>query len=305
MLAPVIVFVYCREEHTRKTLQALNNNNLAEETDLYIYSDYAKRESNVEDVKKVRNLIDDFKETSKFRSVTIVKAEKNKGLANSIIDGVTEVINKHGKAIIVEDDLITSEDFLEYMNGALDFYKDNDKIGSISAYTYDINAMKNYDKDVYMTYKGECWGWATWKDRWENVDWQVKDYNSFYHDLKKRRAFDKLELGLVHMLDMQMAGKIDSWAVRWVYHLFENNLMTVYPAVSKVVNFGFDGSGTHCKVVRKVDENLEAEGKKYKFENMNVDPVIAKQVGRYETRKPIIWLIRELSKVLFRMGIKI
>ena len=107
------------------------------------------------------------------------------------------------------------------------------------------------------------------------------------------------------MLDMQMAGKIDSWAVRWVYHLFENNLMTVYPAVSKVVNFGFDGSGTHCKVVRKVDENLEAEGKKYKFENMNVDPVIAKQVGRYETRKPIIWLIRELSKVLFRMGIKI
>ncbi|MCH5266994.1 MAG: sugar transferase [Lachnospiraceae bacterium] len=305
MYAPVIVFVYCRLEHTQKTLQALNVNELAAETDLYIFADNAKNENNREKVDAVRGYIDQFKQEAAFKSITIIKAEKNKGLANSIISGVTEVIRKHNKAIIVEDDLLTSSSFLTYMNGALDFYEKNPQIGSISAYTYDIDALKEYDKDIYMTYKGECWGWGTWKDRWEKVDWEVKSYQEFYKDRKKRKDFDKLEFGLVHMLDMQMAGKIDSWAVRWVYHLFENHLMTVYPTTSEVINFGFDGSGTHCKAVREVEGTLQNEKKKYHFENLEVDPVIAKQVGRYETRKPVDWLIRILSKILFRIGIKI
>lgn len=307
MLAPIIVFVYCRPKHAKKTLEALEKNLLAEQSDLYIYADNAKNENSSENVNAVRAYIDEYaKNNFIFKNVYVTKAEKNKGLANSIIDGVTEVINKYGKAIIVEDDLLTGEDFLQYMNGALDFYENNAKVGSITAYTYDIEALKNYDKDIYMTYKCECSGWATWKDRWEEVDWQVKDYKDFYKDRKMRRGFDSLELGLVHMLDMQMAGKrIDSWAVRWAYHLYKNHLMTVYPTVSKVVNFGFDGTGTHCKVIRKVDEHLDSLQREFRFENLEVDPVIAKQVARYETRNPVMWLIRIVSRTLFKIGIKI
>lgn len=305
MLAPVVVFVYCRPEHTRKTLQALNKNILASETELYIYADNAKSQNAVEGVKAVREYIDSFKDEAVFKKVKIVKSEKNKGLANSIITGVTEVINKYGKAIIVEDDLVTSKDFLRYMNGALNFYCDNPKIGSISAYTYDIASLKNYEGDVYMTYKGECWGWATWENRWNKVDWSVKNYREFYKNAKKRKAFDSLELGLTHMLDMQMCGKIDSWAVRWVYHLFEHNLMTVYPKMPKVVNIGFDGSGTHCKVVRKIDCNISSQEVEVKFENLEVDPEIAKQVARYETQNPLMWLERIVVRQLFRIGIRI
>jgi hypothetical protein len=305
MLAPVVVFVYCRLEHTQKTLQALNKNILAEETDLFIYADNAKKEDMIEKVNGVREYIDGFASNSNFRNVTVIKAEKNKGLANSIISGVSEVIDKYGKVIVVEDDLLTDKDFLVYMNGALDFYENDSSVGSISAYTYDIKALKNYDKDVYATYKGECWGWATWKNVWKNVDWSVSNYKSFYRDIKKRNKFDSLEIGLTHMLDMQMDGKIDSWAVRWVYYLFENNLITIYPKVSKVVNFGFDGSGTHCKIVRKVSEKFEDGCNSVKYEAVSVLPHIAKQVARYETRNPIIWLERIVARCLFRFGIKI
>lgn len=305
MLAPVVVFVYCRPEHTKKTLQALNKNILAPDTDLFIYSDNAKNQNALENVNAVRKFIDNFKNNSVFKSVSIIKAEKNQGLARSIISGVTDVVNKYGKVIVVEDDLITGNDFLAYMNGALDFYKDNSKIGSISAYTYNIDALRNYDKDVYMTYKGECWGWATWKERWNDVDWNVENYKDFYKDFKKRKAFDSLELGLTHMLDMQMCGKIDSWAVRWVYHLFENKLMTVYPKISRVINIGFDGSGTHCKVVRKEESTLKFQEKAIKFENLKVDPKIAKEVARYETRNPIVRLERIIARQLFRIGIKL
>ena len=305
MLSPVVVFVYCRPEHTKRTLQALNKNRLASETDLIIYSDYAKNQSSVSGVRAVREYIDGFKNSSVFQKVTVIKADKNKGLANSIITGVSEVINQYGKVIVVEDDLITGTDFLEYMIGALNFYEGNPDIGSVSAFTYDIESLCNYKKDVYMTYKGECWGWGTWQNRWENVDWNVGNYKEFYKNFKKRRAFDALELGLTHMLDMQMCGKIDSWAVRWVYYLFENHLMTVYPKVSKVVNIGFDGSGTHCKVVRKVKDNIEPQDTKVKFENMHVDPKIAKEVAEYETRKILIRLERIVVRQLFRIGIKI
>lgn len=305
MLAPVIVFVYCRLAHTKKTLQALNNNLLVSETDLFIYADNAKNQNVEKDVELVREYIDNFKNSSSFKNVTIIKAQRNKGLANSIISGVTEVIDEYGKAIIVEDDLITGKDFLVYMNGALDFYSNNHRVGSVSAYTYDIASLKNYDKDIYMTYKGECWGWATWKDRWENVDWDVRNYNSFYNDFKKRKKFDTLELGLTHMLDMQMCGKVDSWAVRWVYYLFENNLMTVYPKTSRVVNIGFDGSGTHCKIARKIDDNIKFCNNKIIFENLEVEPRIAKEVARYETKNPIIWLERVMARCLFRIGLKI
>lgn len=305
MLAPVIVFVYCRLEHTKKTLQALSNNFLAPQTDLFIYADNAKTSNIISKVNAVRDYIDEFKDNSVFKSVTIKKSERNKGLAKSIISGVTEVINKYGKVIVVEDDLLTGKDFLNYMNEALDFYKDNAKVGSISAYTYDIPSLQNYKKDVYMTYKGECWGWATWKNRWLHVDWNVESYKEFYRNYKKRKAFDSLELGLTHMLDMQMCGKIDSWAVRWVYYLFENKLMTVYPRKSRVINIGFDGSGTHCKVVRKIDGSLESCNENAKFENLDVEPQIAKEVARYETRSFMIWLERNLVRIIFRIGIKI
>lgn len=305
MRAPVILFVYCRLEHTKKTLEALEKNELVEETDLFIYSDNAKNEDIQERVDAVRNYIDEYEKRSSFKNVIIIKADKNKGLANSIIDGVNDIINKYEKAIIVEDDLITSTDFLKYMNGALDFYENNLQIGSISAYTYKVESLKGYSKDVYITNKGDCWGWGTWKDRWNNVDWDVSDYSVFLKDRNKRKQFDELERGLTHMLDMQMAGKLDSWAIRWVYSLFTRGLRTVYPTCSKAANIGVDGSGTHCKVSRKMDIDLDSKQGEYIFENLEVDDEIAKEVACYNTRTILSKILWIMAKILFRLGIKI
>src|SRR5699024_3409085 len=107
------------------------------------------------------------------------KASTNKGLANSVISGVTKVIDKFGKVIVIEDDLISSTDFLSYMNNALEFYEMNKSIWSISGYNIPIDIPSNYKHDVYLSYRGCSWGWATWKNRWNQTDWSVKDYDAF------------------------------------------------------------------------------------------------------------------------------
>ncbi len=281
--APVILFVYNRLDKTKQTLDALNNNVGVEETDLIIYADGAKNIEGREAVMAVRNYIENvFAPISRFRSVKLIKREKNRGLAASIIDGVTEVITQYGTAIVVEDDLLTSVDFLNYMNGALSFYKDMRQIGSISGYTEPIKYLKKYKKDIFITRKGECWGWATWKDRWVTVDWKVSDFESYYRDENRRKAFNSIGGGLDNMLCLQMEGKLDSWAVRWCYHLFSNNMLTVYPRVSKTRNIGMDGSGTHCAPTDRHDVELDNKIRKYKFEMLPVNYRIEREIVRFE-----------------------
>lgn len=278
--APIALFAYKRADKLEKCIKALEKNQGVEETDLYIFADGAKGEKDGDEVRAVRCYIDNYQKESRFRNVFVEKKEKNVGLANSIIAGVTSVINQYGKVIVVEDDLITTPDFLNYMNGALDYYEEDLVYGSISAYTYPLKELENYEKDVYATKKGECWGWATWKNRWENVDWEVRDFPQYRRSYRKRRAFKKLETGLDRMLVNQMTGKIDSWAVRWCYHLFKTGQLTVYPKCSKTVNIGMDNSGTHCgNLDKRFERKTENQMEEYNFEKIGFDKKLAHSVA--------------------------
>ncbi|MBP3041776.1 sugar transferase, partial [Bacillaceae bacterium Marseille-Q3522] len=238
MLAPVVVFVYNRPNHTQETLEALKCNKLASETDMYIFSDNARNEKDASKVNAVRAYIRDFANRAIFHSVKIIEAEKNNGLANSVISGVTQIIKTYGKVIVVEDDLVTSTDFLVYMNSSLDYYQLDNTIWSISGYTFSMKSLEDYKNDVYLSYRACSWGWATWEDRWIKTDWDVSDYNKFIYNYKCRKAFNLGGSDLAGMLDIQMESRIDSWAIRWCYAQFKCGKFTVYPKESKVINIG-------------------------------------------------------------------
>ena len=276
MLAPVVLFVYKRYEHTEKVLKALNENLLANESELFIFCDGARSEKDREDVEKTRKIAAEFSENSAFKKVEVRMAEKNSGLATSVINGVTEIINKYGNVIVLEDDLITTKDFLSYMNSALDFYEKNEKIWSISGFRFFDPEKLDYPHDVYMTYRGCSWGWATWKDRWEKVDWKVSDYASFRINPFKRRKFTVSGNDMPGMLDCQMKGFISSWAIRWCYQQSKLSMYTVFPKYTKIQNIGTDGSGTHSGNNHSYDVTL-VENTQCKFENLDTDEKILKK----------------------------
>jgi hypothetical protein len=238
--APVVVFCYKRLDTLRKTIEALKQNPEATLTHLIIFSDGPKKEADHLSVAMVRDYINHL---DGFRMITTYFSETNKGLARSIIEGVTLVFEKYDRVIVLEDDLLTSKNFLNYMNQSLDHYEFNNRIFSISGYT---SIIKNGDPSkVYFTRRASSWGWATWRNRWSLIDWEVKDYADFCIDAKARKAFNSMGSDLSGMLDKQMAGKINSWAIRWCYHQFKKDLYTVFPQVSRVRNIGFTPEGTH------------------------------------------------------------
>lgn len=263
-LSPIVLFVYNRPEHTQKTINALKRNKLAEESELFIFSDGEKTPSDKQKVQEVRKIINNI---NGFKNIKVFDYETNKGLANSVIDGVTKIISDYGKVIVLEDDLITSKNFLRYMNRTLNFYEDNKDIWSISGYNLPINIPDDYEHDVYLAYRAASWGWGTWKNRWDKIDWEIKDFDNFINDKSKQRLFNRGGSDMTRMLKNQINGEIDSWAIRWCYNQFKKNKYTIYPVKSKVKNIGMDGSGTHYKVSDKEQVKLDSGKSKVKFTN--------------------------------------
>jgi hypothetical protein len=247
-LAPIVLFVYNRPKHTKLTVEALQKNKLAIESELFIYSDNAKNEDKKQKVNEVRKYIQTI---NGFKKITIIKREKNWGLANSIIDGVTKIINKNGKVIVLEDDLITSANFLRFMNKALDTYEKRNDVFSVTGFSFTYDFMRfdeNYNEDVYMNIRPMSWSFATWGEQWDRVDWSMKNYKNFILDNKQIEKFNSGGTDLTSMLISQKRGMVDSWYVRWSNYAILNELYTVYPTVSFVNNIGHDNSGTHSKV---------------------------------------------------------
>ena len=293
-LAPVIMFVYNRLDSVEQTIENLKRNELAEQAELFIFSDAAKKESQVENVSLVRNYIHKI---DGFKSVHIIEAEKNKGLAKSVITGVTEIINEKGKVIVVEDDLITLPQFLTFMNDALDFYEDEKKIWSISGYQFPFELPETYTKSVYVAYRSSSWGWATWKDRWETIDWEVKDYSSYKYNPLRIAKFCKGGTDLDKMLRYQMQGKIDSWAIRWCYNQCKQDKYTIYPVKSLVNNIGTDGRGTHCDPTSVRFRQTLATSFKYEFEhNLPADREVMKKYRKIVNRS----VLRKIKNILNR-----
>ena len=285
-LAPIILFVYNRPNHTKKTINALAKNELAKESKLFVYSDGPKDKSDEKLIKQVRDIIHTV---DGFKKIEICEKEKNHGLANSVIAGVTDVIDKFGKAIVMEDDLISSKYLLVYLNEALEFYKNMEKIFSISAYNHPPNIMKfltNYDKDIYFVKRAPSWGWATWYNRWDKADWCVIDYDDFVGNRKMIKQFHLGGDDLFDLLKAQMEGTVDSWLIRWNYTYLKHDAYSVYPVKSYINNIGYDGTGTNCGIGRLSQNNLEFAKKNVCFiDNLIVEGNVIKEFKKVYRRK--------------------
>ena len=254
--SPLILFVYNRLWHTEQTVEALKNNDLSGESNLFIFSDGPKVAGD-ENVKLVREYI---KTISGFKSISIIERENNLGLADSVISGVSEIINKYGKVIVLEDDITTARFFLKFMNDSLEFFKDRSDVFSVSGHNHSSSIMKipkSYKHDIYLSYRFGSWGWATWKDRWNKVDWEVKGYEKFNNNKELHKRFERGGIDAPELLKSQMEGKIDSWAIRFNYSHFIHDCYNVRPAKTLVKNIGFDGSGVHCEKNEKYQDVLD------------------------------------------------
>jgi hypothetical protein len=241
-LAPVAFFVYNRLDHTKQTLDALSNNYLAQITDLHIFCDNYKSQIDKISVENVRNFVSSYPKYT-FKSITLNFANKNNGLAKSIINGVTKVVNSYGKIIVLEDDLVTSPFFLEYMNNALSFYENNEKVYHIGGWTYPINFSS---EKPFLWRTMNCWGWATWASKWNCFEKDSqKLINEFTPKMISQFNIDGVESFWQQVLDNHK-GKTNTWAIFWYASIFLNKGLCLSPTKSLVENIGFDGSGTNC-----------------------------------------------------------
>ncbi len=300
--APVVVFAYNRSDKLKNCIKYLENCPEARYTDLYIFCDGYKGDRDRDDVLNVHSFAHEYAIHSEFRTVTVRTQEINRGLAASIIGGVTEVINEYGRVIVVEDDLIVLPSFLKFLNEGLDHYQNDKKFGSISAFTYPMKCLTDYDKDMYATRKAECWGWATWADRWDDAKWKDVDYSGYFRNLKLRLSFERLEAGIERLMYLQYKGRIDSWAVRWIYYLFQNGQLTVYPSRSRVINDGFDGSGTHFTDRAGKDYNspeaLSGSAEDIVWEECRYNKRLEREYARYPRGAFLVYLLGTVSYLI-------
>lgn len=240
--APIVLFVYNRLNHTKRTLEALKKNYLADKSHLYIFSDGGK---NFSDIKKVNSVREYIQNIDGFKKIEVIEKDKNMGLAKSIINGVTEIVNLYGKIIVLEDDLETSPYFLMYMNEGLKLYKDNPKVISIHGYIYPITGLP----ESFFIKGADCWGWATWSNSWKIFE---SDGKKLLNELVKKNLQKEADYNnsyqYTKMLKDQINGKNDSWAVRWYMSAFLNDKLSLYPGKSYVQNIGHNIDATHCTI---------------------------------------------------------
>jgi glycosyltransferase involved in cell wall biosynthesis len=241
-LAPIALFVYNRPWHTQKTIEALKKNTLAAASDLIIFSDGPK--DSLESQESVLALREYLKTVSGFKSVRVVTREKNYGLGRSIVAGVSEIIEEYGRIIVLEDDIITSRYFLEYLNQGLNLYENDIDVISIHSYLYPV---KKILPETFFLRGADCQGWATWKRGWDLFE---PDGQKLLQELENKKLTKEFDFGgayqYTRMLRDQIAGKNSSWAIRWYASAFLKNKFTLYPHESLIYNTGFDSSGTNC-----------------------------------------------------------
>lgn len=243
----IALFCFNRPDLLQQTLTALAVNDLANKASLTIFCDGPRYEKDEPRTHAVRDLA---KSTQGFASVEVVERPQNMGCAASIIAGLKEMFRLHEQLIVIEDDIVTSPYTLRFLSEGLARYTDNENVFNLSAWTPPSiarNLPSNYPYDTYAIPRFNCWGWASWRDRFQNIDWEVKDYQEFKNSPQLRKAFNAGGDDLSLMLDMQMEGKINSWAIRADYARFKKNMLGINPVRSYTLNIGM-GSGTHTTV---------------------------------------------------------
>ncbi len=252
MFAPVVIFAFQRPEHLEKLVKSLLLNKEASQTDLILFCDGKKSESQMVNIEKIKDFSNRI---SGFKSVKNVFRPENFGLAKNIISGLNEVFSEYSSVIVLEEDLIVTQNFLNYMNSALNFYKDKN-VFSVAGYTPNVELPENYEFTTFPILRNCSWGWATWKDRWQKVDFEVSDFKEFIRDKNQRESFNASGSDLTMMLLKQQLGIINSWSIRFCYSGFKAGMPTIYPKKSFVINNGADGSGTNVGSTEKYDTEI-------------------------------------------------
>jgi hypothetical protein len=299
--SPIVLFVYNRPLHTQKTIEALQNNTLAIHSNLFIYSDEAKNDDDRKSVDEVRTYIDNV---DGFKKVTIIKRDKNWGLASSIIDGVTKIVDEYKKIIVLEDDLVTSPYFLKFMNDALEFYKDEEKVWHISGWSYPID-IDDLD-EVFLWRLMNCWGWATWDNKWKyyrkDIDKTISEFNK--EDIKIFNL-DSAE-NFFGQIIANKERKINTWAIFWYATIFKEDAFCLNPSQTFVENIGHDGSGVHCGEIDTFKCNLSKQNTIKFINKVEENPIALERIQNFykiQKKSLVVRVINKFSRIIFHRNL--
>jgi len=257
MPAPICLFVYKRLEETILTIESLKKNLLADQSILYIFSDGPKSGKDKLPVEQVRDYI---RGVQGFKDVILKESESNKGLAASIISGVSFILSTNDNVIVMEDDLLTSSNFLKFMNDSLMLFNNREDIQSVNGYSPFIKKINPIESDIYLHYRTFSWGWATWKKYWKPEIFSQKDIRRRLNpqiliDFDSRCGND-----MSNMLKSALDKKIDSWYIFWAFDHFKNDRLAIYPYISKIENIGYGIESTHCDGILTIISKFDSEG---------------------------------------------
>jgi hypothetical protein len=250
-LAPIALFVYNRPEHTRRTLTYLQKNVLADESRLFIFSDGAKTAADRDKVEEVRALVKDI---TGFKSVKLIARKENMGLANSIISGVSQLVNEFGKVIVFEDDLLSSPYTLQYFNESLVKYEHEDAVMHIGAYMFGLGDKTLPETFFYRI--ATSWGWATWARAWKNFEPDIDQLIGQFDKQKIHQFSIEGSMNFWKQMQEFKTGKNNSWAIRWYASIFLNGGLSLNPSRSLVHNIGHDGTGVHSNIEHMYQVNI-------------------------------------------------
>ena len=256
MNAPIVVFAFNRPQALKACIASLLANPEASGSDLILFVDGPRAGRDEEKVAEVCRIASGIEG---FRSLELHFSEGNNGLGPSIIAGVSDVINRYGRAIVIEDDLVAGSNLLAFINQGLDRYENNPEVFSVCGYSNRVNKPSGYAYDAYFCPRSSSWGWATWKDRWNACDWKLEDWASVE---KRACAFNRWGgSDCFGMLRDWKEGRNQSWAIRFCYNQFARNAVSLFPLVSKIENNGFDGEGTNCGKWSRFKYDFDKSGK--------------------------------------------
>ena len=284
MLAPVVLFTYKRPIHTKKVLESLLNCDLIQETDVIIYADGLKQtatQKDKEELEATREVLLKYKENHNFKNIELHLSEQNKGIAYSVKKGAAKELEKYGKIIIMEDDIVPQKGFLKYMNEALDKYENEEKVWGISGYSFPLDNESVVKEQTYFLPVNCSWGWATWKSRWDKADFDVNSiFERFDKNSVTRESYNFGTCQYYEILEVLRDSKSDVWDALFHASMFLENGMFLYPNPSLAKNIGFDSTGTHC-----TEEDAFFNTTQTDYVSLKDIPISADNEGRRQVEK--------------------
>ncbi|GKX65512.1 glycosyltransferase family 2 protein [Inconstantimicrobium mannanitabidum] len=274
-LAPIALFGYNRPNHIQMTIDALKKNELADKSILYVFLDGCRTSDDLDKINEVKRIVSQI---SGFKKCILFESSENKGVDRSIREGISYVLENHRRVIVVEDDIITSSKFLRFMNEALSYYEKYNHITSIGGFNFANSIPQYYNEDIYLSLRSCSWGWATWKDRWEEVTWNVDVYDKFRKNRNLVEKFNQCGEDFTEMLEQQLEGKLNAWDVYFCFNQMIRNKYTIIPVKSLTKNIGLDGSGIHCSNTNQFELDVDDDFQWSFSEKLQINNDIMNQI---------------------------